>query len=152
MRKYLHGAILLALASILLYVIVTEFLWIYTLIAVGSFSLTWLLFVFVFWAKKNQDRIPKWLHKPIIGLAAVGYVLDALVNIFVMPVIFWEWADFKTARVKYLPTVSERLRDILRLRTSIEYRSRRYGVAHWMCRYLIEPYDKNHCGLDNLDL
>ena len=151
MKKFIHGVVLLGLGvALVLALIQIELFWYYLIIASGSFALLWILFVLVFWLDRNKEKIPRAFHKPLMGLVFVGYVLDAFVNVFVASVIFWQAPDFKTARVKYLPTVTERLRDILRLRTDIEYRSKRYMLALWMCRYLIEPYDPNHCGLDDL--
>lgn len=123
---------------------------IYSLIGLASFVVLWLLFVLVFWLRDHKEKVPAWLHKPIYALVVVGYVLDALFNIVFASVMFWCKPDFAGARVKFLPTLSERLRDILKLKTAIKKDSYRYRLALFMCRYIIEPYDNNHCGLSDL--
>lgn len=87
--------------------------------------------------KKYADKIPKPLHYPLILIAIFGYIIDVLFNIIYGTVIFWELP-------KHL-TLSSRLREILIREDESAWQ---FKIAYFMCHYMIEPWDYNHCGLN----
>jgi hypothetical protein len=115
------------------------------------FVVTWLIYVPIMWLKNNIDDIPKIFHWPIkivaYPVAAVGFVLDVVFNIIFGTVMFLQWPDFKDPHVRFMPTLSERLRDIIKCRTAIEPDSFRFAMAMFICKYLLEPFDYGHCAL-----
>ena len=101
------------------------------------------LFANVMTLKKHQHRIPKYAQyalAPIwLPMLVIGYIVDVAFNIIYGTVLFME-----------LPrhwTLSERLREILIVEKPYTYK---WKLAYFFCHYLIEPWDKNHCGLENL--
>jgi len=68
--------------------------------------------------------------------------------------MFLQKPDFAGAHFKWkgigFPTLTERLRDILRGgRGTIFMRRYQYYLARFICRYLVEPWDKAHCGMED---
>jgi len=93
--------------------------------------------------KKHQKKIPKYIQYlilPVVGpLFILGYLIDVAFNIVYGTVLFME-------RPRHW-TLSERLREILITEEPDTYK---WKLAYIFCHYLIEPWDKNHCGLKNL--
>lgn len=105
---------------------------------VGFFTL-WFLFINVMTWKKYQDKIPKVIQYPLYAIAGIGYIVDVLFNWFYGTAIFLQLP-------KQL-TLTKRLRLILI--TENPETSWRFKIAYFMCTKLIEPWDYNHCGLEN---
>ena len=109
------------------------------------FFVTWLLFINLMPLK---DREFKWYIKyPIILLFAIGYILDVIFNILWGTCLFLQMPYRGTG---FNLTFSQRLRRILRGDTLIAKGTFRYKMAMFFCRYMIEPWDKNHCGLEDI--
>ena len=113
--------------------------------AIVFFS-TWILFAIIMWAKHNEDKIPKWAVPIFYALFAIGLVFDVLLNVIWATVWFFELPDFEDTHFPYLPTLSERLRDIRRGYTRVQRGSIRWHSARILCEYFIEPHDPGHCG------
>lgn len=106
-------------------------------LAIISFVILWLIFINVMTWKKHKEKIPKLIHYPLYVIAAIGYVIDILFNWVYGTIIFLE-----------LPrqlTLSERLREAL-----IKDDSWRFKLAYFFCTKLIEPWDWNHCEIQDL--
>ena len=120
-----------------------------------NFFLLWVFFVNVMWLKHNKEKIPKWLYYPAVGFAAIGFIYDVLFNIIYGTIMFIQMPDFKGANSDLwgipLPTLSERMRDILKLEKRDTLLNKyRWYLSLYICRYLIEPWDAGHCGIKNL--
>lgn len=115
--------------------------------AVGSFAVLYVIYVAVFYAKSKRDSIPKWLYYPIYGLATIGFIGDVLFNIVFGTFIFLQAPDFSGAHIKFMPTLTERLRDIIFDEWLTTNKSYRYRLAVFTCKYLLEPWDYGHCNL-----
>lgn len=119
-----------------------------TFIGIGFVALIilWVLFINVMWLKYNKEKIPKILHKPLYAIAFVGLIYDILFNLIFGTVLFWELPVFKDKRGKFhIPPLTSRMRRIL-----ISGQGWRWGLAYFLCRYVVEPWDPNHCGLQNI--
>lgn len=114
----------------------------------------WILFVNVMALKVKYEagKIPKWVQYLLAPFVAFGYIFDVLFNVVYGSVIFWELPQFKDAKYPYLPTLSERLYDIIRGTRDPRVGSKRWLIAVFVCKNLIEPWDRNHCGLVDLGL
>ena len=117
----------------------------------ASFIL-WVFFVNVMWLKDNRDDINKYLQYPLMAFAAVGFLFDVVYNITIGSIVFLQKPDFKGANTKLLkiplPTLTERLRDILRYGHKGKLLDKyRWKVAKFTCKRLIEPWDQGHCAI-----
>jgi hypothetical protein len=126
----------------------------YYIIGALSAVILWAYFVVVMYLKKKHDdgKIPKWLYYIIVPFVAVGYLLDVAFNIVFGTMMFRQLPKFKEAKRPYFPTLSQRLYEILNGERGIPKDSFRWKMAFYICKYGIEPWDKNHCGLCNLNL
>ena len=121
-------------------------------IILAAFFVMWIIFVNAMWLRDNQEKVPKWLRYPAMFLFVVGFLYDVLLNIVYGSLMFLDPPDFKTANVQWkgigFPTLSERMKDYLRDGREgsflIKYR---WYLSRFMCRYMIEPWDKGHCGI-----
>lgn len=105
--------------------------------AVVSMFILWFFFINVMTWKKYESKIPNWI-KPILKLIAIiGIVWDFLFNITFATVIFLE-----------LP--KETMLTFRMQRILLTDDGWRFKVARFICRYLVEPWDPNHCGLESL--
>ena len=102
--------------------------------------------------KNNVDSIPKILHYPLYAIAAIGLLADVLFNIVYGTIMFWQKPRFHENMNIHTVTFTHRLKRILRGQTHIEPEDFRFKMAHWICKYLLEPWDPGHCGLEKLDL
>ena len=118
---------------------------IYVIGFVVLFFSVWLLFIIIMWAKHNEESIPKYARFVFYFLFVVGLFLDVLLNIWMTP-IFQEMPTFRDSHYKWLPTLSERLRDIRSGKSSIPHGSWRWRLARFLCCKIIEPHDPGHCG------
>lgn len=111
---------------------------------VATFIL-WILFVNVMYIKNVLlIKYPIGIKNATIKgigtiLLLVGFPYDIIFNITFGSVIFWELPH------KDRLTLSSRLSYIIKT----EPTSRRGKTAIWFCKYLIEPWDPNHCGLQD---
>jgi len=102
----------------------------------------WVITADVFLPRYRKARAGKEYHpvKQAIILAWTFWfvVVDIVYNIVFGGLIFWQ------SPIGYGWTLSQRLRHIL---TSGDYdvESWRWQLAWWLCRYLISPWDYNHC-------
>lgn len=126
----------------------------------AKFLLFGLEFLFVLWVlyanlvtlkNKLEGKIPGWLEKPLgLFLGVPFIILDVIFNIVYGSVLFLKLPDFRNRHWKYMPTFTERCRDVLIREHLRENRSWRYKLAHLICHYMLEPWDPNHCGLLSL--
>jgi len=100
--------------------------------------------------KSKIDKMPQIVKIFAYTFAAFAFLYDVAFNIVFGTILFLEWPDFKSAHAKYLPTLSERLKGILRGERNAPPYGTRWNIALFMCKYMIEPWDKNHCGLEEL--
>jgi hypothetical protein len=112
----------------------------------------WVLFVNVMWAMENRDKIPKALYPIAVGIAGLGFLYDVLFNIVYGTIMFLQLPDFKNANVHWkginFPTLSERMKDNLIVGKEGSMLDKyRWYLSKFLCRYLIEPWDKGHCGI-----
>ena len=104
-----------------------------------GFFVLWLFFINVMTWKKHREHIPKVLQYPLYVIALVGYVVDVVFNLVYGSIIFMEWPKQWT--------LSKRLRELLIRMPKSSYK---WKVAYFMCTKMIEPWDWNHCGLEDL--
>jgi len=98
----------------------------------------WILFINIMAWKHNKDMISWWVLPFLYPIVVLGYLVDVYFNIVFGTVVFLELP-------KQL-TLSERMREILK-RPDRDYK---FKISKFICRYLVEPHDPNHCGLDNI--
>lgn len=101
-----------------------------------SFLALWIGFVNVMTWKHNKHKIPQWLQYLLWPIAAAVYCLDVVFN--------WAFASIIYFELPREPTLSERMR-----RHIITRDDWRFKLSVWTCKYLVEPWDWNHCGLSN---
>ena len=101
------------------------------------------LILWVFWiatanlVTSHQDTLGKGVKGTLIQWFMYVFVAcNILYNFTYNAVFFWEWASFDR------PTISQRMIHILETRNQDEWRWKR---AYWVCRYLIDPFDRGHC-------
>ena len=112
-----------------------------------AFAGLWILFVNVMKIAENRDNIPLWLHKPAYALVIFGVLWDGLFNIFYGSIMFLALPDFKGSKYHF-PLFTHRLRGLIREKKLDSPLDRyRYYLARFICRYVVEPWDTNHCGL-----
>ena len=110
----------------------------------------WIFFVNVMWMKHNKEKVPKWAYPFAYAFAIIGYIYDILFNIVIGTIMFLALPDFKGSAY-YAPPLTHRLRKILReANTTSKLDKYRFFLAMYICRYLVEPWDPNHCGLEGL--
>lgn len=112
--------------------------------------LLWFLFINVMYLKSKVDKMPMIIKVPAYIFGGLAFLFDVLFNVVYGTIFAVELPDFKGAHVKYLPTFSERLKDILQGKGKAPVYGIRWKMAYFMCKYMIEPWDKNHCGLEEL--
>lgn len=121
----------------------------YALEMIVAFFTLWIIFINVMWAKHNPEKVPKFLHKSIkifgIKIALIdvlvlfGYLYDIYFNIVFGTIMFMELPHYKRL------TMTARMRRILVVNDGW-----RFKLALFICRKLVEPWDPNHCGLDDM--
>ncbi len=124
---------------------------------VVAFVVLWVLFVNAMWLMDNKDKLPEWAIKPLAYFVYASLLYDVLFNIVYGTIMFLGKPDFAGAHIRWkkigFPTLTERLRAILRggKRETVLDRFR-YYQARFICRYLVEPWDRGHCGLEKLGI
>ncbi|MBV1928560.1 MAG: hypothetical protein KUG81_03505 [Gammaproteobacteria bacterium] len=112
---------------------------------VYPFFTLWIFFIVAMYLKAYEEKIP---DGPLRWLAALwvitGYLLDICFNYIGASILFWSVPESGSH------TLSERLRDILFEQTDIDKFSFRWWMAYYICKYMIETFDKGHCDLDKL--
>ena len=109
----------------------------FLVLGIISFFVLWVLFINIMTAKKYKDKIPKVLLYPLYIVFGVGYIGDVLWNVIFGTLLFLELPDFKA------PTLSDRLSYLI-----VTDDGWRFKIAYFICKYMIEPWDYNHCGLN----
>jgi len=99
----------------------------------------WFLFINVMTWKKYKDKIPEWVLPFLYVVVYIAYAWDIIFNILFGSIIFMQ--------VPKHATLSARLSYNL---VALEPETWRWKMSYFVCRYIIEPWDWNHCGLKNL--
>lgn len=86
-------------------------------------------------AKSRKD-----LNKFQLVLVYTFVVFDVVYNYSYGALLFWEFAD------RERKTLTARLRWIL-LSGNYHEEEKRYRLALFMCKYMVSPWDFNHCGM-----
>lgn len=120
--------------------------------AIFAFIGLWVLFANLI---TIQNKFMGTAHKYVVFVfkyfvAFPFIILDVLFNIVYGTIMFLELPNFKTAHYRYLPTFTERLADRLELEWFNEQKSWRWYLSKFICKYMLEPWDYNHCGLASL--
>lgn len=106
-----------------------------------AFALLWVIFVNLMALKKAAENATGYQQGMLyaIGYPAflVGYVYDVIFNITYGSIMFLE---FPTQW-----TLTERMQ--YHIKYTHGYRR---NLAIFICRYLVEPWDPGHCGLDRV--
>lgn len=98
------------------------------------------------------------------GLGVPFILADVLFNIIYGTLMFAQLPNFKNRHFKYLPTFTERCADILKKEWGVQTKRpfdfwgsikhilghKRFYLAYFICHYLLEPWDPNHCGMESL--
>lgn|SRR4030066_1348753 len=111
----------------------------YGLITMGVFLLCtfifWILFVSIMTLQKRKKQLIAGLV--FYSMLPVGFIIDVLYNFTFGSIVFWEWA--KEA------TLSQRMTRHIKGNSSW-----RKTVATFICKHLVEPWDRNHCHLEDV--
>lgn len=107
--------------------------------------LLWLFFVNVMRWKDQLATMPlrEKLYKYPLGY--IGFAGDILWNIVFATVLFIQRPPGDNIHDW---TLTHRLRVILRNKNPEKLDIYRRGLAMFMCKYMIEPWDPGHCGLE----
>ena|SRR3990167_829883 len=105
----------------------------YFLYALAVTLVLWVLYVSIMTLNRRRKQL-------ITGIAyytllPVGVIIDVVYNWTLASLIFWDWPAE--------PTLSQRLTRYIRGKAG-----RRRSAAMWICLHLIEPWDQNHCKLN----
>lgn len=88
---------------------------------------------------KYADKLPKPIYYTLYVVGYAVFICDILWNITFGSILFLQLPHKKrltlTARMKHLLVTDD---------------GWRFKVAFFICRYLVEPWDWNHCGLQDL--
>jgi hypothetical protein len=101
-----------------------------------SFIVLWLLYVIVM----SLEKAPLWVKIVFSPALIIGYPLDVIFNLVFGTIIFLQWHH--TKKLSKL-TLTSRLRFILITEDENRWR---WKLAHFLCKYFIEPWDFGHCG------
>lgn len=117
---------------------------------VFSFVGLWILFANLVVIRNNHI---KKMPKPIqvlfdMFVAAPFIILDVLFNIVYGTLLFLRLP--RTTKLKGW-TFTERCSKILREEWDSPDKSWRFKLAKFICHYMLEPWDYNHCGLARLN-
>ena len=112
----------------------------------------WIAYANLMVLKNNyEDKFPEWLKKLLTyGLGVPFILLDVLFNVIYGTLMYLELPDFKNCHWKYLPTFTERCSRHLHAEWSRPSKTWRFKLAWFICHYMLEPWDYNHCGLAKL--
>lgn len=123
------------------------------LLALAASFVLWVLYVWVMawkaWAERNHKR--RWLaYLFAYPVAVVGVPLDVLYNLVVGTIIFREFPLlFRRAAGKWRPelTLTSRLQRYIVAGPGASSLLQRYRfwTAYYVCRYLLHPWDRDHC-------
>lgn len=110
----------------------------YGMYALGAFVactfIFWIIFVGVMSLQKRKKQLIAGIA--FYSMLSIGFIIDVLYNFTFGSLVFWEWA-------KEL-TLSQRMTRHIRGEDSW-----RKSVATWICKHLVEPWDFNHCHLQD---
>ncbi len=88
--------------------------------------------------KQQADRLPKPIYYALYIFGYGVFMCDILWNITFGSVLFLQLPHKKqltlTYRMKYILITND---------------GWRFGLAYFICRRLVEPWDWNHCGLQS---
>lgn len=111
------------------------------LIVLLSTITLWALYVYVFTAKRfadKQTRVVKYIiYAFVYPTLIIGYFQDIVYNYTVGSLLFWSWPSAGDH------TLTARLQRLIKAGPAVGWR---YHLAYWICKYLLHPFDDNHCG------
>ena len=100
---------------------------------------------------QTKGKWPEKIRKPLLYILGVPFIiLDVIFNIIYGTIMFIELPDFKNAHFKHMPTFTERCSKHLHNEWEKEDHTWRFKLAKFICHYMLEPWDYNHCGLAKL--
>lgn len=111
----------------------------YALTGVISFFVLLFFFANIMFLEKAIKSLPRWVYWMLFPIAIAFYILDVAWNVFFGSLFFLQFPH------ESRPTLTERMRHLL-----ITDDGWRFKLAFFMCKYLVEPWDPNHCGLRDL--
>ena len=121
----------------------------YLIVGLVSFVVLYALYIVVMLMKPYKNTMPNYIKYPAYTIFGIGFLGDVLWNILYGTVLFWEKPDFAGARTDFkgipLPTLTERLRDIIKQESDCDSLSLRLRMAKLVCHKLLNPWDKDHC-------
>lgn len=122
----------------------------YVIVGAISFVALYVMYIAIMLLKPYKNTMPRCILYPAYILFGIGFIGDVLWNIIYGTVIFWQKPDFVGANTDFkgvpLPTLTERLRDIIRGNSSSQIGSFRWVMAKSICEKLLNPWDEGHCG------
>jgi len=97
--------------------------------------------------EKRPTGLKLWLAYSYL---AFFWVIDVAYNLTLGNILFWQWAPVPKDwwDRKETLTLTYRMKWILR---NLDESAWRWKLAYFICRYLVEPWDWNHCGLKSMD-
>jgi len=116
--------------------------WIVTLIP--ALFVLWVFFVNIMWLKHvGQKRYTTGWKKVVFYMigypfAFAGFIWDIIFNITYGTLMFLQLPELRRL------TLSARMSNII---VTEDKDSWRWKLAWWICHKLVEPWDRNHCGL-----
>lgn len=100
---------------------------------------------------KFYHKMPKGIRNILLyGLGVPFIIADVIFNIIYGSILFLELPNFKNTHFKFMPTFTERCSRHLHNEWERQDKSWRYRIAYFLCHYLLEPWDPNHCGMESL--
>ena len=100
---------------------------------------------------KIADKLPKFIQYILTYVLGVPFILlDVAFNVVYGSIMFIELPAFGNSHWKFLPTFTERCSRHLHNEWEKEHKSWRFRLAKAICKYMLEPWDYNHCGLEKL--
>ena len=115
-----------------------------------SFIFLWILFANLVTIKNKYVKTsPITVQVLFKWLIAVPFVLmDVIFNIVYGTVMFLQLPQVKGLKGW---TFTERCSKILKEEWASENKSWRFKIALFICHYMLEPWDPNHCSLESLN-
>ena len=107
-----------------------------------QFFFTWILFILLMWVKKHRDNKLTYLFVPF---GIIGWLSDVTFNIVYGTIMFQQLPYFHRGMNIHHITLTHRIKRIFRGQTQIFNTHKRYKMAQFICKYMLEPFDAGHC-------